>query len=54
MYEFGCIKLAEDRHRPSAPGNTVKQLIASVNEGNFLTGCGSFVLSSTELFGVRY
>jgi hypothetical protein len=27
---------------------------ASVNEGNFLTGCGSVVLSSTALFGVSY
>jgi hypothetical protein len=29
-------------------------LRASVNEGNFLTGCGSVVLSSTVLFGVSY
>ena len=27
---------------------------ASENEGNFLTGCGSVVLSSTALFGVSY
>jgi len=34
--------------------NMVKHLRASVNEGNFLIGCGSFVLPSTALFGVHY